>query len=208
MLSKNYLPRAEERQNFPTVPVTPTAANSWSCFNRHCREPPQKGQEGNGAKEVKREKEDSLQTELSSTWLLFERTTTAVIPETALTSWQYWRIPSFVPMQVLVPEGSDSHFPFCTFICMLSLPQNMAIWGSASSPAFPSAGTWKEKKSFNLTFDISVQPKQQQVKQVWDKLQTHPINTAKTNIFDSGRYEKCKWGVHRNPDYNSIILKL
>lgn len=141
-----------------------------------------------------------LQTELSSTGmhLCFERTTTIVIPETALTSWQYWRIPSFVPMQVLVPEGSDSHFPFCTFICMLSLPQNMAIWGSASRPAFPSAGTWKEKKSFNLAFDISVQPKQQQVKQVWDKLQIHPPIAAKTKIIDLGRCEKCKWSVHRN----------
>ena len=62
-----------------------------------------------------------------------------------LTSWQYCRMPSLVPVQVLVPDGSDSHFPFCTFMCMFSLPQNMATWGSASRPALPSVGTWKDK---------------------------------------------------------------
>ena len=69
-----------------------------------------------------------------------------------LTSWQYCRMPSLVPMQVLVPDGSDSHFPFCTFMCMFSLPQNMATWGSASRPALPSVGTWKRR--FRLVTEI------------------------------------------------------
>lgn len=58
-----------------------------------------------------------------------------------ITSWQYCRMPSLVLMQVLVPEGSDSHFPLCTLMCMLSLPQNMATWGSAKRPMETSVGT-------------------------------------------------------------------
>ena len=61
------------------------------------------------------------------------------------TSWQYCSMPSLVPMHVLVPDGSGSHFPFCTFMCMFSLPQNMATWGSASRPALPSVGTCKNR---------------------------------------------------------------
>lgn len=60
-----------------------------------------------------------------------------------LTSWQYCKMPSLVPTQLLVPVGSGSHLPFCTLTCMLSFPQNMATWGSASSPVKPSVGTWK-----------------------------------------------------------------
>lgn len=62
------------------------------------------------------------------------------------TSWQYCRMPSLVPMQLLVPEGSDSHLPLCTLMCMLSLPQNIATWGSVSKPTESSAGTWKYKE--------------------------------------------------------------
>lgn len=62
------------------------------------------------------------------------------------TSWQYCRIPSLVPMQLLVPEGSDSHLPLCTLMCMLSFPQNMATWGSVSKPIESSAGTWTDKE--------------------------------------------------------------
>lgn len=60
-----------------------------------------------------------------------------------LTSWQYCRMPSLVPMQLLVPEGSGSHLPLCTLMCMLSLPQNMATWGSAKRPIETSVGTWR-----------------------------------------------------------------
>lgn len=42
------------------------------------------------------------------------------------TSWQYCRIPSLVLMQLLEPEGSGSHLPLWTLMCMLSFPQNMA----------------------------------------------------------------------------------
>lgn len=58
-----------------------------------------------------------------------------------LTSWQYCRMPSLVPMQLLVPEGSVSHLPLCTLMCMFSFPQNMATWGSASRPMETSVGT-------------------------------------------------------------------
>lgn len=51
-------------------------------------------------------------------------------------------MPSLVPMQLFLPEGSGSHLPLCTLMCMLSLPQNIATWGSASRPMETSAGTW------------------------------------------------------------------
>lgn len=76
-------------------------------------------------------------------------------PPAGLTSWQYCRMPSLVPMQVLVPDGSDSHFPFCTFMCMFSLPQNMATWGSASRPALPSVGTWKKSSGLVMAIHSS-----------------------------------------------------
>lgn len=59
------------------------------------------------------------------------------------TSWQYCRMPSLVPMQLLVPEGSDSHLPLCTLMCMFSFPQNIATWGSVSKLTESSDGTWK-----------------------------------------------------------------
>lgn len=62
------------------------------------------------------------------------------------TSWQYCRMPSLVPMQLLVPEGSDSHLPLCTLMCMLSFPQNIATWGSVSKLTESSAGTWKNRE--------------------------------------------------------------
>ena len=137
----------------------------------------------------KRRKGRSLQTQFLSTCLHFgasEEQPLQLFQRVGLTSWQYWRIPSFVPMQVLVPEGSDSHFPFWTFMCMLSFPQNMAIWGSASNPAFPSAGTWKKKKNthtyFNLASDSSVLPNHEQFTQAWIKLQAYPPTAAKAEI--------------------------
>ncbi|TNN40368.1 hypothetical protein EYF80_049457 [Liparis tanakae] len=53
----------------------------------------------------------------------------------------YCRMPSLVPMQLLVPDGSGSHLPLCTLMYMLSLPQNMATWGSANRPRDTSVGT-------------------------------------------------------------------
>lgn len=50
-----------------------------------------------------------------------------------VTSWQYCSTPSLVPAQLLVPEGSGSQRPVWTFTCMLSFPQNMATWGSATA---------------------------------------------------------------------------
>lgn len=67
-------------------------------------------------------------------------------PPTHFTSWQYRRMPSLVLMQLLVPEGSGSHLPLCTLMCMLSLPQNMATWGSANRPMETSVGTWETRR--------------------------------------------------------------
>lgn len=49
ILYKNYPPQRVGERKFFNSPVTPSATNSISCFNR--REPLQKGQEGNGPKE-------------------------------------------------------------------------------------------------------------------------------------------------------------
>lgn len=52
-------------------------------------------------------------------------------------------------MQLLVLEGSDSHFPLWTLMCILSLPQNIATWGSVSKSTESSAGTWTDKGKDN-----------------------------------------------------------
>lgn len=73
-----------------------------------------------------------------------------------ITSWQYCRMPSLVPMQLLVPEGSVSHFPLCTLMCMLSLPQNMATWGSAKRPMETSVGTCRESDKKEISVHIEL----------------------------------------------------
>lgn len=75
------------------------------------------------------------------------------------TSWQYCRMPSLVPMQLLVPDGSDSHFPVCTLMCMFNFPQNMATWGSVSKPTESSMGTWMRKRQQWKTLEEPVKAK-------------------------------------------------
>lgn len=68
-----------------------------------------------------------------------------------LTSWQYCRISSFFPKQLLVPEVSGSHFPVWMFTCIFSFPQNMAIWGSATANPVPAlaARAYEDKPKQN-----------------------------------------------------------
>jgi len=74
-----------------------------------------------------------------------------------LTSWQYCRISSFAPKQLLVPEVSGSHFPVWIFTCIFSFPQNMAIWGSATANPVPAlaASACEDKRKQNTSIALS-----------------------------------------------------
>lgn len=77
----------------------------------------------------------------------------------SLTSWQYCRISSFLPKQLLVPEVSGSHFPVWMFTCIFSFPQNMAIWGSATANPVPAlaARACEDKPKENTLIALSDQ---------------------------------------------------
>lgn len=83
-----------------------------------------------------------------------------------LTSWQYCRISSFLPKQLLVPEVSGSHFPVWMFTCIFSFPQNMAIWGSATANPVPAlAARACEDKPRTQHLDCIIWSKAEQLKE-------------------------------------------
>lgn len=92
-----------------------------------------------------------------------------------LTSWQYCRISSFLPKQLLVPEVSGSHFPVWIFTCIFSFPQNIAIWGSATAKPVPAlaASAYEDKPNQNTLI------KAEQLKEpetFWHLLRELPLN--------------------------------
>ena len=57
-----------------------------------------------------------------------------------------------------------------------------------------------------LTFQ-SIQSKNSSSKPEPNSRPTHPWQ-QRLKLFDSGRFEKCKCGLHRNPEYNSVTQSL